>query len=384
MWEDRVFLTTAVSDKADPEFTTVNHRVRASADDRSTQSWRVYCLDRSSGKILWDRLSTRGVPKVQRHPKGSHASSTPATDGTHLVAYFGSEGLYCYDYEGTLLWSQDLGVIDAGPFELPEFQWGVASSPIIFENMVIVQCDRQKDSFLVAFDVETGKRVWTASREAYPSWSTPTVVPAGTGPILVTSGTKRMRAYDPRNGSEIWTLHGTSLISVPTPVFTKELIFVASGYKRYMQPIYAVRHSARGEITLNQEETASEHIAWSMRQGAPYIPTPIVYQNYFYVCSNNGVLSCYWAQTGERVYRKRVASQGGGYSGSPVAGDGRLYFPSEDGEIHVVSAGPDYELLASNPMGEVVMTTPAISKKRMIIRTRHHVFAVGSGAPQSN
>jgi outer membrane protein assembly factor BamB len=152
------------------------------------------------------------------------------------------------------------------------------------------------------------------------------------------------------------------------------LIFVASGYR--VKPIFAIRPGAKGDITLEGDAQANEYVAWSSKRDGPYLPTPIAYGDYLYILQNNGVLVSYRAKTGELVYRQRVGS-GGAFSASPVAADGRLYITSEDGDIYVVRAGPEYELVATNPMGEVCMATPAVSKGRMFIRTQHHLYAVG-------
>jgi outer membrane protein assembly factor BamB len=314
------------------------------------------------------------VPRVQRQRKNSYASPTPVTDGKHVVAWFGSEGLYCYDFEGQLLWKQDLGVIDAGASYDDSYDWGVASSPIIYRNLVIVLADGQSNSFIAAYDVRNGERVWHKPRDVISSFSTPTIY-EGPGRVeLVVNGPEKVHGYDPLTGMELWELRGSSKNTTPTPIVAHDLIFVASGYQ--VKPIFAIRPGAEGDITLEGDAQSNEYVAWSSKRDGPYLPTPIVYGDYLYTCQNNGVLACYRAKTGEHVYRERVGS-GGAFSASPIAADGKLYIASEDGDIYVVRAGPEYELLATNPMGEVCMATPAVSKGRMFIRTQHHLYAVG-------
>ncbi|MBD0328339.1 MAG: PQQ-like beta-propeller repeat protein, partial [Pyrinomonadaceae bacterium] len=346
-----------------------------SAKDESKHTWRVYCLDKRNGKILWVRTAYEGVPKVKRHIKASHASSTPVTDGKHVVALFASEGLYAYDASGNLLWKKDLGVLDAGWFYDPDYQWGHASSPIIYKDMVIVQCDLQKSSFIAAYNLKDGRQIWRTPREEIPSWGTPTVYEGKTRAELITNATKYIRGYDPLTGKELWRLSGNSEITTPTPIVAHDLIFVTSGYAP-IQPIYAIRPGASGDISLKEGAESNEFIAWSKKRGGPYTPTPIIYGDYLYTCANSGVLACYNARTGERIYQQRIAERGGAFTASPVAADGKLYFTSEDGEIFVVRAGPKYELLATNQMGEVCMATPAISDGMIFIRTQYHIYGI--------
>ncbi len=374
VWGDRVYITTSIPKKQAVQFRGGLYGAGEPADDNLEQSWRLYALHRETGKIIWERTVLEAAPRISRHPKNSHASSTPATDGRRIVAMFGSEGLFAFDTDGKQLWRQDLGILDQGAFDYPDFQWGTASSAIIYKRLAIVQCDLQSNSFVAAFDLDTGKPVWRTPREAVPSWSTPTVVENGGRAELVTNGAEHMRGYDPLTGKELWRLKGTSMISVPTPFAANGLIYLFSGYSRYMQPMYAVRPGASGDITLAEGQTSNQHIAWGTMKGAPYLPTPLVYGDYLYTCTHNGILTCMKAKTGERVYQSRVAS--GAFTASLVAADGRVYIPSEDGEVYVLRAGPEYKIEAVNSMNDVLMATPAISTNMLIVRTQHHVFGI--------
>jgi outer membrane protein assembly factor BamB len=379
VWGGKVFVTTAVS--SDPN-ATFRHGLFGDVEpstDTSKHSWKVYALDAATGKVLWERTAHEGVPKTKRHPKSSQASPTPVTNGKLLIAHFGSEGLYAYDLDGKLLWKVDLGILNAGWFYDPDYEWGVASSPIIFRDMVIVQCDIQKDSFIAAYSLKDGKQVWKTMRDEIPSWPTPTVYEGNGRAELVTAATKFNRGYDPMTGKELWRLGPNSEVTSPTPFAANGLIYITNGY-RIIQPIYVLKPGASGDLTLKDGKTASEHIAWSQSKGGPYTPTPVVYGDLLYICTNNGILSAYNAKTGERVYQQRLGN-GGAYSASPVASNGKLYFTSEDGEIHVVKAGPKYELLASNNVGEVCMATPAISDGTLFIRTMKHVIGVAEAPP---
>ena len=382
VWGDRVFVSTAISSDPDAKFRHGLYGDVEPSNDVSVHEWRLIALDKRTGKVLWDRLAHKGVPKTKRHPKSSQASPTPVTDGRHVVVSFGSEGLYAYDVEGKPLWKQDLGVLNSGWFYDPDYEWGLGSSPIIWQNLVIVQCDIQKESFVAAFDVTTGKPAWRTPREEIPGWSTPTIYQNASHAELVTQGTNFIRGYDPKSGAELWRLSGNSEVTVPTPIVTKDLIVVTNGY-RGVQPIFAIKPGARGDITLKGEETKSENIAWSTKRGGPYMPTPVIYGDYLYVCLNNGVLSAYKLGTGERVYQERLGGKGGAFSASPVAADGKVYLASEDGDVFVVKAGPSYELLATNPIGEVLMATPAISGGVILVRSMKHLYAIGAppGSP---
>lgn len=379
VWGDKVFVTTAIS--SDPN-ARLRHGLYGDVEpvnDVTKHLWKVFALDKRSGKILWEKTAHEGVPRTKRHPKSSQASCTPVTDGKTLVAFFGSEGLHAYDMDGKLLWKRDLGAMTAGWFYDPDFEWGVASSPIIYKDMVIVQADIQKDSFVAAYRLKDGEPVWKTPREEIPSWGTPTIYEGKARAELITHATKFIRGYDPMNGKELWRLGPNSEVTAPTPFVAHDLIFVTNGY-RGVQPIYAIRPGASGDISLAPGKESSEQIAWAKMKGGPYMPTPVVYGDFMYIVSNNGILAVHNAKTGERVYQQRLGDKGGAYSASPVASDGKIYFTSEDGEIYVVKAGPKYELLASNTVGEVCMATPAISDGMLIVRTMKQVLGIAEDA----
>jgi outer membrane protein assembly factor BamB len=243
--------------------------------------------------------------------------------------------------------------------------------------MVVVQCDTQTGSFLLAADIKTGRTLWKTAREELPSWGTPTVYTGAGRAEIVTNASNFIRGYDPRTGRELWRLGGSSKITAPTPIFSGDLIVVASG-RRPEAPIFVIRAGASGDITLAKGESANKSVAWSRQGRGSYMPTPLIYRGHLYVLSNQGVLDCYDLRTGAEVYRERLPHQGGGFSASPVAADGRIYLPGEDGEMFVVRAGTKFELLARNSMGELLLATPAISGGMMYVRTQHHLFAIGN------
>ena len=233
-----------------------------------------------------------------------------------------------------------------------------------------MQVDQQKNSFLAAYDLKTGKQLWKTERQELPSWATPNVYVSDSRAEVVTNAPNQIRGYDARTGRELWTLGGSSKITAPTPIFAKDLIFVASG-RRPEAPIFAIRAGANGDIST------TDFVAWRKLQRGSYMPTPILYDGLLYVLGNAGIFDCYEPATGAEVYRERLPHQGSGFSASPVASDGRIYLPSEDGEVFVIRAGKKFELLGRNPMGEPLMATPALAGGTMYIRGERHLYAVG-------
>jgi len=374
VWGDRVFVSTAVGSDATQGIRTGLYGDVEPVTDSSKHTWRLLAIDRKSGKVVWDKVAYEGVPKTKRHPKSSQASATPVTDGRHVIVSFGSQGLYAFDFNGKLLWQKDLGTLNAGWFFDPDYEWGIGSSPIIYKNLVIVQCDIQRNSFLAAFDTETGREVWRTRRDEIPSWSTPTIFEADGRAELVTQATTFTRGYDPMTGRELWKYSGNSEITIPTPIVGPEVVVITNGY-RGVQPIFAIKPGAKGDITLQDKATKSDFVSWSTTRGGPYIPTPVIYGDQLYVLQNNGVFASYKVATGEQVYQKRLGT-GGSFSASPVAADGKIYCSSEDGDVYVIKAGPEYEELAKNSIGEVLMATPAISDGLIIFRGLKHVYAI--------
>jgi outer membrane protein assembly factor BamB len=340
----------------------------------------LFALDKHTGEVIWERVSYEGEPVDKRHMKSTYASSTPATDGRIVVAAFGSQGVYAYSVKGELLWSLDFGHLDLGAYDIPTLEWGPASSPIIWNGLVILQCDTQKDSFVIALDAETGETVWKTHRDELPSWGTPSVYEGPSGAELITNAANFIRGYDPRNGKELWRLGGSSKITAPTPIFTEELIVAGSG-RRPEKPLFVLRPGSRGDITLADGRTQSDAIVWSRERRGPYMPTPLIYDGILYVLANNGIFDAYELASGKEIYRKRIPHLGSGFSASPVAADGKIYLSNEDGDMVVIGAGREFKHIATNPMGELLMATPALSQGVMYVRAVHHLFAIGQPTP---
>jgi outer membrane protein assembly factor BamB len=378
LWGDRLYVTTAVRD-GDAELKVGLYGSIGSVENEGPHKFQLLSIDRNSGEIIWTKTAWEGLPKIKRHPKGSHAASSPATDGTHVAAFFGTEGLYVYNTLGDLLWKRDFGVLDSGFFRVKTAQWGFASSPVIHDGRLYVQCDVQDNSFIAAFDVKTGDEIWRTKREDVCSWGTPTVDVSTERHQLVVNGFKHIGGYDIATGKELWKTKGGGDIPVPTPIVAHGLVFITSAHGR-ASPILAISTSASGEFPIEADK--SEHMVWSQQRGGNYMQTPVVYGDEFYGCRDNGIVSCIDAKTGKRHYRKRLTSAGGGFSASGVAADGKLYFPSEEGEIYVVKAGKEFEILAINELGENCMASPAISAGTLYFRTRGHLIAIAAPAPK--
>jgi len=378
VWGDRLFLTTAISGTGSDSLKVGLYGDIDPVKDRSVHEFRVYCLDRHTGEVLWERMAQRGVPRTDRHTKSSHANPTPATDGKHLVAFFGSEGLYCYDFEGNLLWKHDFGTMNAGPYTDPDVEWGFASSPVIHEGRVLLQCDFLGDGFIASLEVESGEIIWKTPRDEISTWSTPNVYNHDGHRQVVVNGWQHIAGYDFDSGKQIWNLGGGGDAPTPTPVFANGLIYIHGSHGRY-SPIFAIRPEARGDITLHRDSTTSQYIAWSIKRGGAYMPTNLVYEGYLYNLRMNGNLTCFDARTGEVIYRETIPDAMG-ITASGVCSDGRIYYSLEQGDVVVVRAGPEFGILSRNPLDEVLMATPALSPDKIYFRTARSLVAVGKSS----
>jgi outer membrane protein assembly factor BamB len=383
IWGDRLFITTAVSQLKSSPLKTGLYGDPESADDNGQQQWKVYCLNKKTGRIAWQSTAHEGIPHLKRHPKATHANCTIATDGTNVIAFFGSEGLYCYDLDGHLRWKKDLGVLKSNPSvynDTPDpgstaLEWGFASSPIIFDQRIFVQCDVLSNGFVAAFNVADGRELWRTPRDDTATWSTPNVCATGAHPQLVVNGWKHMGGYDLETGAELWRLSGGGDCPVPTPVAWHDLIFLMSAHGP-RSPIYAVRCNAKGDISLRDGAATNDFVAWSVRRGGAYMQTPMIYGDLLYSCQVDGILSCYEAATGEQLYKERLGSGGDGFTASPVASKGKIYFTSEQGSVFVVKPGAKFNVIATNKLDEACLATPAISDNTLFFRTEGHVLAI--------
>jgi outer membrane protein assembly factor BamB len=374
VWGNRVFVTTGLPE--DPNVETFRGGVFMGGDrrkpDASEYAYRVICLDADEGDILWSKAVVRQTPKTRRHTKNTYASETPVTDGKLVFASFGSAGLYALDFEGTVVWQCDLGLMRG------RSGWGTSASPILFRNTVIVNCDSDDDSYIAAFDKATGDPVWRTERNEGASWGTPFLFKANGHATVVTNATRRMRGYDAVTGKLLWECGGGSRINVPSPVSTQGLVFLSSGHNMMRQcPIVAVKAEALGDITPPRGQSASEGIAWLHGSGGAYVTSPIAIGEYLYVPLDKGVLTCYEARTGKTVYENQKLGSRNTVTASPIAADERIYMQTEDGECYVIKQGPDFEILGVNKLDEVFCASPAVSKGRIFLRGRKHLYCIG-------
>ncbi len=374
IWGKKVFVTTGIEGgKAPADHKAPKHMV--GNEEFKHPDWtgvdklhtfKVLCLDRDSGKVLWEKTSYQGTVLDYRHKSSNYAAPTPVTDGKYVIAYFGSEGLYCYDVNGKEIWKKSLGsILTLG--------LGVGTSPVLFENLVIIQADQNdgRASFIAAFDKKTGKEVWRTSRKVQVSWSTPVLVKAGTRTELITSANEAIIAYDPATGKEYWRCKGVAANAVATPVAGQGLVIVSAGFPA--KNIIAIRPGGSGDIE------GTDRIVWRYNKGTAYVPSPILYNEYLYLMSDAGIVTCLEAATGKVVYEGgRVPVPTKFYGASPVAFDGKILLTSDDGDTFVIKAGPKHEVLATNSLGEPCRTSIAIADGRLFIRGEKHLYCISN------
>jgi len=371
VWGNKIFLTTAIEGELVPGAKAVKHIVEnnqeflnpdsVGADHK--QTFKVICISADNGKILWEQVAWEGTPYDNRHRKSSFASSTPATDGNLVHAFFGTEGIYAYDMNGKQVWKTDLG-------KLGTVGMGTGTSPILFENLVIVQCDEENGaaSFIVGLDKKTGKEVWRTPRKVQVSWATPLLVTTAKRTELITSGSEAVIAYDPATGKELWRHKGVESNAIPSPVANNEMVFISAGFPAKVA--MAIRLGASGDLT--------DSVAWQYTKGTAYVPSPILYGDYLYLTTDRGILTCLAAKTGEVKYEGGRIPIPATFTASPVAFDGKILLTSEDGDTFIVKAGPKHEILGTNSVGEPVYASPAIADRKIYIRAEKNLYCIGN------
>lgn len=372
VWGDRIFVTSVIS-SAEIETPKKGIYPGGNRYDTPTAEHRfvVYCLDWKSGKILWEREVFKGAPKGPRHLKNSYASETPVTDGERLYVYFGNLGLYCFDFNGGLVWKQ------ATEPRKTRFGWGTAASPVLYKDRLFIVNDNDEKSYLSAFDKKSGKEIWKVEREIETNWATPYLWESGKRVELIVPATKSVRSYD-LDGKVLWEFKGMSTIVIPTPFSKFGLLYVTSGYVGDQhRPVYAVRPGASGDISLKEGETSNQYIAWYQPTAGPYNPTPIVYGDVYYTLLDRGFFTAHDAKSGREIYGKqRISPEAAAFTSSPWAYNGKIFCLSEDGDAYVIQAGPEYKLLGKNSLDEMCMATPAIARGSLILRTASKLYRI--------
>jgi outer membrane protein assembly factor BamB len=375
IWDNKLFITSAISQNDKEGFKPGIYGDVAPVKDSSIHEWKVYCLDKNSGTILWGRTAYKGIPKMKRHPKSTHANTSVATDGKYVVAFFGSEGLFCYDVNGNLLWQKNFGLLKSVFFMMKSAEWEFASSPIIYNGVLIIQCDVLENSFVAAYDVATGTELWKTSRNEYPGWCTPNIYTNEGKTYIALNGYKQRAGYDFETGKEVWTMSGGGDIQIPTPIIGNDLIYFNSAHGK-SAPIIAVKTSAKGNITLKENETSNEGIKWSLSKGGSYMHTMLLYRNHLYNVNWNGTFICLDPLTGKEIYSAKLGKTKS-FIASPVAADGKVYIIDEEGTLYIIQDGESFKQLAEIPFGEVSLTAPAITDGIIFFRTQKSLWAIG-------
>jgi outer membrane protein assembly factor BamB len=350
VWDDSVLLTTAIADTDPPTLA-------------------ILCFQRSDGRLAWQ--ADVGTASGPTHKKNGLASATVATDGERIFAFFGTTGLFCYDFSGERLWGAYLGDLT--------HMWGTAASPMLYGDLVIQVCDSKEDSYIAAFDAGSGDRVWRTSRASYGCWSTPVVVEAEVDGArrmeLVVNGTgsdsdegRLITAYDPEDGRQLWQVWGATQWVTPTPMVSGGLVYCTCGRNG---PIFAIRPGGSGDVTESR-------VVWKARRGGPYIPSGLAYRNRLYLVRDNRDVTCYNAGDGQQIWTGRL---GGTFTSSLVVAEGRIYATNERGTVYVFAAADSFELLAKNDMRERCLATPAIAGGELFIRTEGHLYCIAEEEP---
>lgn len=364
VWGNRLFLTTAIEGDVIPGATATKHIINnqvvklpdtVGADRGHTL--KLICIDTETGKVLWDRTVHEGRMYDDRQTSNTYASSTPATDGRYVYAFFGSEGLHCYDFDGNSVWRASLGGI-------AKMGYGEGTSPVIFENLLIVQVDKEmgQGSYIAAVDKTTGKHVWKTPRKNRASWSTPVLVKGTKRTELIASGAESVVSYDPATGKELWQTEGLISHAIPTPLTGDDMVFV-----------YAGSHDKRGYAV----SLGSNKILWRHDKGIGYISSGVLYGGSVYLTTDSGTMTALDALTGELKYEGGRLPAPSTFFASPVAFDGKILITSQDGDTYIITAGPRHEVAAKNSLGEPVYASPAISGGRIFIRGDRHLFCIG-------
>lgn len=348
VWQDRVYLTTAVP--------------MPNKDDED-QSLRALCLDAQTGRILWDhevfRQDAATAPGI--HNKNSHASPTSLTDGQRLYVHFGHQGTAALDFDGKILWTNRM--LKYRPVH------GNGGSPVLVDDLLVFSEDGSNQQLVVALDRATGQLRWKTPRKTESfkkfAFSTPLVITVNGKQQIISPGAGLVGAYDPATGQEIWRVrYGEGYSVVPRPVFGHGLVFLSSGYDSAQ--LLAIRTDGQGDVT-------DTHVAWTLKRGAPHSPSPLLVGDELYIVSDLGIATCLDARTGREHWRERL---GGEYSASPLYADGRIYFQSEKGAAVVVKPGQEFAVLAKNDLGERSLASYAVADGALFIRTDKHLFRI--------
>ena len=376
VWDDHVFLTTAVS--AGEERQPVRGLYDPGAASGATRSmashrWLVYDLDFATGAVRWVREVAVAVPQIERHLKNSFASETPVTDGDRVYVYFGTIGLVvALDLTGEVEWRRELGVFNGRQ------RFGTAASPALHDGRLYVVNDNTTASFLMALDAATGDEIWRVERDEVENWATPFVWENDLRTEIVTAGLRRVRSYG-LDGRLLWELGGMTVNVVPTPFARDGLVYISSGYPGGMpRPVYAIRPGASGDISLSEGENGNDFIVWYQPMLGTYNTSALVYEGHYYTLLDRGFLLNHDARTGREVYGRTRIKPGSGFTASPWAYNDRIFLMGEDGDTFVIRAGPEFELLHTNSLNEMALATPAVVRGSLLLRTQTKLYRISN------
>ncbi len=380
IWGDRVFVSAVHSDDEYelPKGGLYNGGGRGEPPD-SVHHWMVYCLSLASGEVLWKQEAHVGKPLIPRHPKNTYAAETPTTDGKRVYVLFGDVGLYCYDFDGKLLWEH--------PIEPKKTMlgYGAAASPIVQGDQVIMVYDNMEESYIEAINAATGETNWKSIRDEKSTWGTPVVWKHDGRTEIVATGRTENRSYSP-DGELLWHFDGKmSNLTIPSPFAVDGLLYITSGYfQDNKRPVFAIKPGATGDLTLGEGATSNEYIQWSLDKMGPYNTSPIVYQGLYYTLLDRGMMTCHDAKTGELVYDRTRFPQGATFTASPWAYNGKLFCLDEDGDTYVLPAGREFEVERTNSLDELCIATPSIAQGKLLIRTASQVYCIGKSKPAAS
>jgi len=360
IWGDRIFLTSQVGE-GPVNYRTAGYRESARpADDRVR--FFIQCFRRSDGHLLWQHEVAPGKDLEAVHPKHNLATPSCVTDGHFVFAWFGTGQLVCLDLKGKLVWERSIGE-DYSPFKL---LWAHGSSPVLYKNSVILQCDHDPAAYLLALDKFTGKTLWKTDRgKGLRSYSTPLVITGKIRDELIVNSNPRIDAYDPATGELLWYADENCPVPVPMPVFVDGMLYTSRGYSS--GPYMAIRPGGKGDVSKT-------HVLWRVPTGAPYVSSLLYYRDLIYMATENGIVICADGSTGAVIWKERI---GGVFSASPVGGDGKIFFLNEAGATFVLAGGRNFTLLQRNTLDERCLASPAISDGKIFIRSDQHLFCIG-------
>jgi outer membrane protein assembly factor BamB len=375
VWGDLIFIQTAVptenkvaaappSEPAPEPAAGPRQRGPRGIPPEAELEFTLLALRRSDGKLLWKKVLRTEVPHEGTHQTGSWASNSPVTDGEHVYAFFGSRGVFALDMKGKLKWEKDLGDMRI------KLGFGEGASPALYKDRLIINWDHEGESFVVALDKRSGKELWRVKREEATSWTTPLVVEHNGGAQVVTSATSRIRSYDLADGKLLWESDGMTANTIPTPVAEGGMLYLTSGFRG--NSLMAVKlDAARGNLSETQA------VVWRFDRDTPYVPSPLLYNGRLYFLkSNNGILSCFDARTGRKLYGpQRIESVPNVYA-SPVGAAGRIYLFGREGGAAVLADGPEFKLLAQNTLEDGFDASPAIVGNEMYVRGKKYLYRI--------